>query len=77
MREIEMGGEEMAEQERVQVAQERQRTEQECQRAEQAEGQIVQIVRNLAQAGMDIEAIAQVTGLTPEEVRSHLRQPSA
>jgi Uma2 family endonuclease len=57
-----------AEQERQRAEQERQRAEQERQRAEQAEGQMLQIVQNLAQAGMSWEDIAGMTGLSEDQL---------
>ena len=50
--------------------QERQRAEQERQRAEQAEAQVQQIARNLIQTGMDLEQVAQMTGLMISQVKS-------
>lgn len=52
------------EQERQRAEEQHQRAEQERQRAEDAEAQVVQIARNLLQAGMPIAQIAQITGLT-------------
>lgn len=48
--------------------QERQRAEQERQRAEQAETQVGQIVQNLLRSGMPTEQVAQMTGLTIDQV---------
>lgn len=42
--------------------------EQERQRAEQAETQVQKIARNLMQMGMDLEQVAQITGLTKKEL---------
>ena len=61
-----------AEQERQRAEQERQRAEQERQRAEQAEGQVIQIARNLAQGGMAIEQISAITGLSLERLQEFL-----
>jgi predicted Rossmann fold nucleotide-binding protein DprA/Smf involved in DNA uptake len=44
--------------------------EQERQRAEQAEAQVQKIALNLMQTGMDLEQVAQVTGLTISQVES-------
>jgi Uma2 family endonuclease len=49
---------------------ERQRAEQERQRAEQAEGQVIQIARNLVQAGLELEQIANFTGLSTEQIQA-------
>ena len=64
--------EELADQEYQRADQERQRAEQERQRAEQAERQVSQIVQNLAQAGMSLEDIVTMTGLSPNQVQSLL-----
>jgi Uma2 family endonuclease len=61
-----------AEQERQRAEQERQRAEQERQRAEQAEAQTCQIARNLLQTGMKPIQIAQITGLSVEQVEALL-----
>ncbi|MGI0493768.1 Uma2 family endonuclease [Alkalinema pantanalense CENA528] len=45
-----------------------QRAEQAQQRAEQAETQLRQVVQNLRQAGMPIEQIMQMTGMTAQQV---------
>ncbi|NJL02462.1 MAG: hypothetical protein HC910_18600 [Spirulinaceae cyanobacterium SM2_1_0] len=45
---------------------------QERQRADQAERQVVQIARNLAQTGMPLVEIAQLTGLAVEQLRERL-----
>jgi Uma2 family endonuclease len=57
-----------AEQEHQRAEQERQRAEQEQQRAEQAETQVGQIVQNLLRSGISAEQVAQMTGLTIEQV---------
>ncbi|PSB06179.1 hypothetical protein C7B76_30075, partial [filamentous cyanobacterium CCP2] len=57
-----------AEQERQRAEQERQRAEQERQRAEQAETQDGQIVQNLLRSGISTEQVAQMTGLTIDQV---------
>ncbi len=44
--------------------------EQACQRAEQAEERVQQIARNLLPTGMSLELVAQVTGLSVEEVEA-------
>jgi len=44
--------------------------EQERQRADQAEAQVQKIALNLMQTGMDLEQVAQVTGLTISQVES-------
>lgn len=44
--------------------------EQERQRAEQAEAQVQQIARNLMQTGMEVEQVAQVTGLAIAQLES-------
>ncbi len=48
--------------------------EQARQQAEQAQQQVAQIVRNLVQSGMSIAQIAQVTGLTVEQVQDIARE---
>lgn len=48
--------------------QERQRAEQERQRADRAESQLLQTALNLLEAGMAIEQVAQLTGLTVAEI---------
>jgi Uma2 family endonuclease len=55
-------------QEYQRAEQERQRAEQERQRAERAEAQVYQIAQNLLQAGMNAAQVAQLTGLTIEQV---------
>lgn len=52
------------------VEQEQQRAEQEQQRAEQAEAQLRQVTLNLLQSGMSIEQVAQLTGLSEEQVQN-------
>jgi Uma2 family endonuclease len=57
-----------AEQERQRAEQERQRAEQERQRADRVESQLLQTALNLLEAGMAIEQVAQLTGLTVAEL---------
>ena len=58
-----------AEQERQRAEQQQQRAEQEQQRADTAEDQLRQVVVNLLQANLSISQIANMTGLTEEQVR--------
>ena len=58
------------ERERQRAEQEYQRAEQEYQRAEQAEAQVQRIASNLIRTGMDLEQVAQVTGLAIAQVES-------
>ena len=58
-----------AEQERQRAEQERQRAEQERQRAEQAEQARINAIPQLLATGMSVEQVAQILGLTVEEVR--------
>lgn len=62
-------GQQQAEQERLQAEQERQRAEQERQRADIAEDQLRQVIVNLLQANLSITQVANMTGLTEEQVR--------
>ena len=61
-----------AEQEHQRAEQEHQRAEQADQRADQAERKVSQIVQNLAQAGMSLEDIVAMTGLSPNQVQALL-----
>lgn len=65
-----------AEQERQRAEQERQRAEQERQRAEQAELQLQQVARNMLQAGMLVDQVARLMGLSESQVQQ-LVQPDA
>ncbi|MBW4559386.1 MAG: Uma2 family endonuclease [Trichormus sp. ATA11-4-KO1] len=57
-------------QEQQRVEQERQRAEQERQRADRAEFQLHQTARNLLYAGMSVEQVANITGLSELEIEA-------
>ncbi|MBW4515241.1 MAG: Uma2 family endonuclease [Timaviella obliquedivisa GSE-PSE-MK23-08B] len=58
-----------AEQEQQRAEQQRQRAEQEQQRADTAEDQLRQVVMNLLQANLSVAQVANMTGLTEDQVR--------
>jgi Uma2 family endonuclease len=58
-----------AEQQQQRAEQEQQRAEQQQQRADAAEDQLRQVVMNLLQANLSVTQVANMTGLTEEQVR--------